>query len=379
MRRVAVEGKATPRYARLKDAFAGNFDADMECPEVGAALAVYERGELVVDLWAGYKDSRRQKRWEGDTLVNVMSVSKGVVATCAHLLVDRGLLNLDQAVAYYWPEFAQNGKQGILVRHLLNHTAGLPYLEMPVPGRAYDWQAMTEALAASPGRWEPGTVHCYHPMTMGFLVGELVRRLTGVTIGAFIRREIAAPFGIDFFIGLTESELPRVATFIEHPGHEAMSEIKQAPDSPVAKVFGELSPNEDFNSRAWRMSEIPAANGHTSARGIARLYGALGNGGQLDGQTLLGRDALVRATGEQWRGKDDFSGADFRMSLGFLLSNPPVVPFGPCRASFGHPGTGGSVGFADPGRRLGVGYVMNDALPGMGAVRFARLAEALYA
>src|SRR5690606_32168950 len=134
--------------------------------------------------------------------------------------------------------------------------------------------------------------HCYHPMTMGFLVGELVRRLTGVTIGAFIRREIAAPFGIDFFIGLTESELPRVATFIEHPGHEAMSEIKQAPDSPVAKVFGELSPNEDFNSRAWRMSEIPAANGHTSARGIARLYGALGNGGQLDGQTLLGRDAL---------------------------------------------------------------------------------------
>lgn len=378
MRRIAVEGEAAVRYARLKDAFAGNFDADVECPEVGAGLAVYEQGELVVDLWAGHKDTRRQAQWDGDTLVNVMSVSKGVVATCAHLLADRGLLDLDQTVAHYWPEFAQYGKERILVRHLLNHTAGLPYLHAPMPGRIYDWQAMTEALAASPGRWEPGTVRCYHPMTMGFLVGELVRRITGVSMGAFFRREIAVPFGIDFIIGLTESELPRVATFIEHPGHEVMCEIEVAPDSPLAKVFGELSPTEDFNSRAWRMSEIPAANGHASARGIARLYGALGNGGQLDGKTLLGQDALVRATREQWHGKDDFSGADFRMSLGFLLSNPPAVPFGPCRDSFGHPGMGGSVGFADPKRRLGVGYVMNDAVPGMNVVRFARLAEALY-
>ena len=361
---IVVQGAIDPRFERVRAAFRATFDAPSE---LGAAVAITIDGRPVVDLWAGSRDGQRTKRWERDTLVTVFSTTKGLTALCAHRLVDQGKLDLDAPVATYWPEFAAAGKEHVRVRSLLDHRAGLPAISQPLPAEAlFDWPRMTGALAAQKPWWVPDQEHGYHAMTFGWLVGEVIRRVSGKTVGAYLRDEIAKPLGLDLHIGLAASEDARCAEVRPGPrpaGDEEtlLARILRDPEGMTAKAFinpmNMMTPGL-LSSREWRGSEVPAANGHVTARAVARLYGALACGGELDGVRVLSRESLARCSAERSHGLDRILGVTSRFSLGFMLSQPHES-FGPNDASFGHPGAGGSLGFADPVARIGFGYAMN--------------------
>ena len=365
---VEVQGHCDPKFRAVKEAFAGNFAVH---GEVGAALAVMVDGRMVVDLWGGHADAARTRPWQEDTIVNVYSTTKGMTAICAHRLADQGLLDLDAPVARYWPEFAQAGKETLPVRYLLSHTAGLPAVAEPLPpGSLYDWEVMTSALARQASWWEPGTKHGYHALTYGWLVGEVVRRISGKSPGAYFRDEIAAPLGLDFHIGLGPEHDARTADMIAdalpQPGEgNPLVDALNDPESMAYKAFA--NPPDTIieggvNTRQWRAAEIPAANGHGNARALARVYGALACGGELDGVRVLSKHAIDRAIEEQAYGPDAvLVGLPMRVGLGFMLTMEEA-PLGPNPRSFGHGGLGGSLGFADPDGRVGFGYTMNRML-----------------
>jgi CubicO group peptidase (beta-lactamase class C family) len=357
-----VHGTCQPRFARVREAFAEGF---RERGEIGAAVAVTLDGETVVDLWAGHADPRRTRPWTRETIVHLYSVTKGMTALCAHRLIERGALDLDAPVARYWPEFSQRGKHAISVRWLLSHRAGLPALRTPLaPETLYDWDAMCSALAAAEPCVPPGQLS-YHPVTFGWLVGELVRRVDGRSLGRFFREEIAEPLGADLHIGLGPAEEKRAAdiTALEPPPELVAAFGSEAPAGPPLLVLAFVNPSGtgDHNSPQHRRAEIPAINGHGSALALARIYGALARGGELDGVRLLAPAAIERARSQQARDMDTLMGVTVRMGLGYWLGQPgvPGFAFGPNEGAFGHPGAGGSLGFADPQARLGFGYVTN--------------------
>ena len=365
---VEIQGQCDPRFRSLKDAFQQNF---VDHAEVGASLAVMVDGKMVADLWGGHADAAGSRPWQRDTIVNVYSTTKGMTAICAHRLADQGLLDIDAPVAQYWPEFAQAGKEKIPVRYLLSHRAGLPAVRQQLPpGSAYNWQTMTSALAAEEPWWEPGTKHGYHALTFGNLVGEVVRRIGGQSVGTYFRKQIAERLGLDFHIGLAERNDARTAEMLplELPAPDETNPIFKALADPQSMTFKAFANPPDLmipgtvNTRAWRAAEIPAANGHSDARSLARLYGTLARGGELDGVRVLSRDAIERARVEQSYGEDAvLFGLPSRFGLGFMLDllEHRIVPQGDM---FGHPGAGGSIGFADPNTGVGFGYVMNKML-----------------
>ena len=375
-----IHGECAPRFGKVREAFEANFAAGRE---VGASFAVVLRGEPVVDLWGGFADAARTRPWERDTIANVFSTTKAMAALCAHLLADRGRLDLDAPVAKLWPEFAAAGKHALPVRWLLSHQAGLAALRPPLASEAlFDWERMTGALAAEAPWWEPGTRSGYHAMTFGFLVGEVVRRAGGRSLGALFREEVAGPLGADFHIGLPASEDARVAELVP-PSAEEVAAAGQAaavdPASLLGKVMGNppLAP-ELANTLPWRRAEIPAANGHGNARSVARVMAALAGGGALGGVRLLREATLERAISVQCSGPDLVLPIPMRWGLGFMLTQPQL-PLGPNPRAFGHGGWGGSLGIADPDAELAWAYVMNKMSPGTtGDTRAFSLAAALY-
>lgn len=359
-----IEGECEPRFSRVRDAFAESFATRHE---LGAAVSVTLEGRSVVDLWGGFADKARARPWRRDTLVNVYSTTKGWTSICAHRLVDEGKLELDAPVARYWPEFGQSGKERIAVRSLLDHRAGLPAIRRTLPPEAlFDWSTMTAALAAEEPWWEPDTMHGYHAVTFGWLVGEVLRRAAGVTPGVYFRDSVAGPLGLDAHIGLAASEDGRCAELGPVPRSEAsgstlFERIMAAPESMTAKAFTNpisMVLPSTVASRAWRGAELPAVNGHATARAIARLYGALACGGEVDGVRVLSPGSIARCHTERSCGVDAVLGVPTRFGLGFMLSQPGEA-FGPGARAFGHTGAGGSVGFADPDGHVGFGYVMN--------------------
>ena len=371
-----VHGTCAPRFAAIRDAFAENFAAGRE---VGASFAVTLDGEPVVDIWGGYADAAGTRPWAEDTIVNVFSTTKAMTATVAHMLVDRGLLDVDRPVAHYWPEFAAAGKATMPVRQLLSHTAGLAGITPKLPLEAlFDWPRMTEALAAEAPWWTPGTQSGYHAMTYGFLVGEVVRRVARCSLGSFFRDEVARPLGADFHIGLAASEDARVADMVPPPRDQAAIGPLD-PNTISGRVLSNppLRP-EAANLPAWRRAEIPAANGHGNARSVARVLSVLACGGALDGVRLMRETTLRRAIEEQYYGKDLVLGRTFRWGLGFMLTSD-VLPLGPNPNVFGHGGWGGSLGFADLDARVSWAYIMNKMSPGTtGDFRVAGMLAALY-
>jgi CubicO group peptidase (beta-lactamase class C family) len=361
-----VHGQCEPRFGAVRDAFAEGFRTRNE---IGAALAVTIDGTPVVDLWAGHADLARTRPWQRDTIVNIYSCTKAMTALCAHQLVERGQLDLEAPVATYWPEFAQAGKARLPVRWLLSHRAGLPAVTEVLPLETlYDWDAMCAALAAQAPWWEPGTRHGYHAVTFGWLVGEVVRRITGRSLGAYFRDEIARPLGLDLHIGLPDAEHYRVAEMSDIPTDQIDPEalglaqvILGDPQSMAALAF--LNPPGlalGPNNPEWRRAEIPGANGHGAARDLARVYGALARGGSVDGVQVLRPESIARCAAEQSFGPDLVLQINTRFGLGFMLpQDRPDARFGASRHAFGHPGAGGSLGFADPDNRVGFGYVMN--------------------
>jgi CubicO group peptidase (beta-lactamase class C family) len=371
----AIEGTCDPRFESVRAAFERNF---AERAEVGAAVCVTVGGETVVDLWGGVADPATGRAWARDTIGVVWSCTKGAAALCAHILVARGELALDAPVSSYWPEFARNGKAAITVRMLLAHQAGLAAFTEPIPDNGYcDWELIVARLADQAPLWEPGTRHGYHALSYGHLVGELVRRITGTSIGAFFRAEVAQPFGLDLWIGLPEEHESRVAPTIPAPfpgpGEPIPAFYRVAmtdPTSVGARVLMNsglvLAPGW-IDSRAAHAAELPAFGGVGNARALAGMYRPLALGGAADGVQLVDAGALVEmAAVASATSVDATLLAPSRWALGFVKSIdngglPPGDRDGVVLSedAFGHVGMGGSIGFADPRARLSFGYTMN--------------------
>jgi CubicO group peptidase (beta-lactamase class C family) len=373
MSEVKIEGFVAPGFERVREAFAANFAAGRE---VGASFAVVRDGELVIDLWGGFRDRSGTKPWTGDTLVNVYSTTKGLASACIALLVERGKLSYEQTVASVWPEFAAAGKQALTIGQLLSHQGGLSGLRETIAITDYaDHAKLARLLAAQAPFFAPGQSG-YHAITHGFLTGELVRRTTGKTLGAFFREELATPLGADAWIGLPESEDARAADIVAPPDGPNLP-LPEHPAARAALANPPLEP-EVPNQRWWRAAEIPAANGHTNAAGLARIYGMLARGGELDGKRFLSRETLAQATRERVLSTDLVLQIPARWAAGWMLNNLGL--YGPNPRTFAHAGWGGSFGAADPDARLGIGYAMNQMYANlMGDPRSIALIEATYA
>ncbi len=376
MTAVELQGRCEPRFEAVRDAFAANWS---EHGEVGASLCVIVGGQSVVDLWGGHADAERTRVWERDTIANVYSSTKGIAAVAAAMLVDRGQLDVERPVVDYWPEFGQAGKAEIRVRQLLTHEAGLAGVDEELPdGGVLDWDRMIGALERQAPMWTPGEGMGYHAITYGWLVGEVIRRIDGRTCGEFVRDEIAGRLGVDFFIGLPESEDSRTADLIAAPGAGPIGVAPQ--DNLAARALGLAAPRlaGTVNSREWRGAELPAANGHGNGRSVATIYSALAQGGG----GLLSQDAIEACGPTEYAAREDMVlGFLVRRSLGFILSTAGGrYEWGPNARTFGHSGAGGSLGFADPDAEIGFGYVMNQMSAGLGAdPRWKPMIDAVYA
>jgi CubicO group peptidase (beta-lactamase class C family) len=351
-----VHGTCDDAFSAVRDAFVANFD---QGNELGASVAVTHHGLPVVDLWAGEADTGGRP-WERDAIVNVYSTTKTMTATCVLMLADRGDIDLDAPVADLWPEFAANGKSDVLVRHVMSHTAGLSGFEPAIRATdLYDWDRVCDLLAAEAPWWEPGTQSGYHAITQGYLLGELVRRATGRSIGTFFREEVAQPLGADFFIGLPESEDSRVADLVPPDLEAARSAAGIRPESLAARTL--LSCPLDATeprTRAWRGAEIPAAGGTGNARSVARVHAALACGGEVDGVRLLSAPGVERVLEEQINGTDAVLGIPMRFGMGFGLMSD-LTPLSPHERSFFWGGWGGSLAVIDLDAEVSVAYVMN--------------------
>ncbi|MFH9727560.1 serine hydrolase domain-containing protein [Streptomyces sp. NPDC017254] len=346
-----IKGFCEPRFGAVREALAASLGKD----DVGASAAVYLDGEPVVDIWGGYADADRSTDWERDTLAGVNSTTKNMTALCALILADRGLLDLSAPVAAYWPGFASAGKEGVLVRHVLSHTAGLPDLSgLTAVEDLYDWESMTAGLAAQAPEWEPGTAAGYHALTFGFLVGEIVRRVTGRSLGEFFAEEVAEPLGADFHIGLAAEHDHRVVPLIPPPSltDEYAADAPLGPDGVRREHTGAAIRVKDTNSVDWRRAHIPAVNGFGNARSVARVQSALANRGIAGGVRLLSPEGCEPAWQEAFRGDDRVLRTPMSWTMGF----------GRFGNAFGWGGWGGSLVVSDPGSRMTVAYVMNQMI-----------------
>ncbi|WP_151774598.1 serine hydrolase domain-containing protein [Streptomyces abyssomicinicus] len=365
-----VDGTVTDRFAPVREAFERNFT---RLGERGAAVAVHLHGRKVVDLWGGARDVDGDRPWEQGTAQVVRSATKGVAAAVVLLLHQRGLLDLDAPVAEHWPAFKAAGKERVTVRHLLAHRAGLPAVDRPLtPAEMLDPERTAAATAAQAPAWEPGTDHGYHAQTFGWLLGELVRRVTGVSLGTWLANEVTGPAGIDLWIGLPAAEAARAGRCGPLPAPDgagapglrarpkrAVAEAQADPRSLTRRAFGAVSPAPDENDPAYRAAELPASNGVATAAGLSRFYAALT--GELDGRRpLFTPSTLELARTVHSVGPDRVLVVNTRFGAGYMLHGPASPLLAP--GSFGHPGRGGALGFADPESGVAFGYVTNGFL-----------------
>jgi CubicO group peptidase (beta-lactamase class C family) len=384
---VSVDGRCDPAFTAVRDAFAGQL---ADGTDLGAAVSVSVDGRTVVDLWGGYRDRRRTQPWERDTLVTVWSTIKGAVALVAHVLADRGLLDVDAPVARYWPEFAAAGKVGVTVRDLLSHRAGLAGLREPTSlADLGDWPLVTGRLAAMEPWWEPGAHVGYHALTFGYLVGEVIGRVSGRSLRDLLAAEVARPLEADVHIGLPPQDRDRVAPAVGSAPDDAATWAAQlAGASPVARaaLTNPVISVDDANTALWLTAEIPALNGYATASAVAALYQVYaGRGGpEAEHPRLLSQAQIDRAREGQGRDVDLVAGAALggrpsELSLGYWLGGPEG-DYGPNPRAFGHDGRGGSFGFADPEAGLAMGYVTNLISPHpFNDPRKRRLVAAVYA
>tara|TARA_B100001250_G_scaffold409778_1_gene434817 strand:- start:4638 stop:5834 length:1197 start_codon:yes stop_codon:yes gene_type:complete len=394
-----IDGYCDEKFSEVKEILEKNIRSGFE---LGASISMEIEGETVLNLWGGYTNLEKTNTWKEDTLVNVFSTTKGMAAICLLQLVENGSLDLDLPVSKYWPEFAQNGKENIPVRFLLCHKSGLCGVRKPLERGAFtDWDLICSELASQEPLWEPGTAHGYHALTYGHLVGEVLKRIDGRTIGKYFREEIAEPLGLDFWIGLPESEFHRVTNINPSKPNPFLPLLTKLPrfllpgpmkflldfsdtSKPIGAAFNNppVANSEDqfeANTSKWRKAEIPAANGHGTAKSLSSLYGVLANGGTRNGIHILKTETIELARQTQSEGKDlVLMGIHSRFGLGFMLGTKQIS-MGPGKGSFGHGGAGGSLGFADPDNRISLGFTMNQMHPGITAWKTATdIAEIVY-
>ncbi len=386
----AIHGQVAEGFEAVAEAFAENFRVE---EELGAGCSVVLDGQTVVDLWGGWAKADLSQPWDAHSTVCMMSVAKGVTGIAFNMAVEQGLIDIDKPVAHYWPEFAQNGKEGILVRWLLDHRAAIPVLtnDRMYPGGFFDYAGYIKALEVQEPLWEPGTRAAYHVHNQGFLLGEVMRRVTGMTVGPFLRKNVTGPLGAEYNIGgMDEEEQSHVAEVLPNmnarlfaakdtalPGH-----VDNWQDGAILRKYAFLqNPGEPWhttmNSPIWRTCEIASGSGHGNARGVARIYGAAV--GEVDGISLLSRGRLEAMITEQHNQVELMQERPYHQGLSVLLNTPVAVYMGPNPRSFGHHGLGGSIGFGDPDAKLGFSYCCNQMhAVGDNGPRARRLIDAVY-
>jgi len=395
-----IFGYCDPRFEQVADVLRHSLESKFE---VGASFAVEIEGEMVMDLWGGHKDAERTMPWQQDTIVNVFSVTKGVTAICAAKLIEQGHLDLHQKVSHYWPEYGCNGKENTTVIDLLCHRAGMFGFRDQVPLDDWtNWGQFTGILAAQAPFAEPNSIQAYHALTFGWLVGELIRRVDGRTVGVYFKEEIANPLGLDFAIGLDDSDMARCAQMLmldKLPSISQLNVLKYLPDfllsksltnikAAVSRGFNPIAfddramDNPNFaNTNEWRRAEIPAANGHGAASSLATLYGILSNGGSRDGNEVLKPETIELLRTVHSNGPDMvLFGLNYKFGLGHML-NAPITPIGRNRSEsmFGHTGIGGAVVFGDVEKKLGFSFFNNQQHKDLKLYETSnKLAKALY-
>ena len=352
---VAIHGSVDPAFALVEEVFRANFAAAAPVPEIGAAYSLYADGRCVADLWGGVADPQSGRLWEENMLVPVWSTTKGVLAIALARLVEQGRLSYDDPVARHWPEFAAEGKAGITLAQVLSHQSGVNGFAVPTAVSDFaDWSLVTQRLADQAPFWEPGTETSYHAMTFGFIIGEVMHRITGKMPGEWIAEDLCAPLGLDFGIGVPQSEWTRIATLTPPPPPPA---DRPKPD-PIAfrAISNPMILPAEAASPLWRTAQVPAANGHTNARSLARLWGAIGNSGEVDGTRILSPAMIETMRTPFSTGPDLMMGAG-SWGAGVMINRGGL--FGPGEGAFGGCGFGGSQGYADPELGLGAGYTPN--------------------
>ncbi|HIG41999.1 MAG: serine hydrolase domain-containing protein [bacterium] len=371
-----TQGYCDEKFAQVRDVLAESLGTDAD---IGASVAVTIDGEMVIDLWGGHLDEERSEPWQENTIVNVYSSTKTMSFLCALLLADREQLDFDANVADYWPEFAQNGKEQVKVWHIMDHAAGLSGVDDPLTTKdLYDWDLVTSTLAKQAPWWEPGTATAYHAITQGYLIGEVVRRISGKTLGQYFRDEISLPLEADFHIGVPESEFPRIGNLLPPDDNTALAGQGDK-DSIAARTFRHPAVNAlDSRTREWREAEIPAANGHGNARSIAKIHAILACKGEAQGTRLLSRETAESVMVERISGTDMALQMPVRFGLGFginahekiLAPNENVCYWG---------GWGGSLALIDQDAQMSFSYVMNRMEVGLtGDLRSYNLGQAIY-
>jgi CubicO group peptidase (beta-lactamase class C family) len=369
-----LQGSCQPRFAAVRDALQRNIDSGAE---LGASLVLDIDGERVIDLWGGFRDQARTTPWDEHTITNVWSTTKTVTSLAALMLVERGQLDVNAPVATYWPEFAAEGKQDVLVRHVLGHTSGVSGLEAPaVVEDLYDWEKSTARYAAQAPWWTPGTASGYHAGNYGHLVGEILRRITGKSLKQFVAEEIAGPLDADFQIGAAEKDWGRIADVVPPPPLA----IELEPGTPAFKTFtGPATEAAAANTPAWRNADIGGMNGHGNARSVARILSVISRGGEVDGVRLLGPDTIELIFDEQANGIDLVLGVPLRFGIGFGLPLPVTVPWLPDGRRCFWGGWGGSTIVMDLDRRMTFSYMMNLMGPGIiGSDRSTEYGQTIY-
>ncbi len=352
-----IHGQVAAGFERVREAFAANFERSDAYREVGAALSVYRNGAPVVELWAGHADRARTQPWQRDSLINVYSTTKGWVATLVAMLVDDGILDYDAPVTRWWPQYGAAGKSATTLAQLLSHQAGLTGFIQPTTVEAlYDWDAVCGQLAGQAPCWPPGVTSSYHAMTWGYLVGEVIRRASGHRVSELVAQRLRKPLSADVFIGLPIDEEARVAEMLAPREAPDLSALTQPPQALMALINPQLDP-EIPNMRAWRAAEIPAANGHASARGIARIYAMLAASGTVENSKLLAPQTISRMTQVQAQRADLLIGLQNNWGMGMSVNQMNML--GPDPEAFGHAGWGGSFGCASRDTGVGIGYVCN--------------------
>lgn len=357
---VVINGYCHPRFEPLRRTLLSNFQ---HFGETGTSVAVFHKGENVVNVWAGYSDTKKQTPWNENTLVNIFSAGKPVPAIVVLQLVQEGKLDLDKPVAYYWPEFGVSyKKEKILTRHFLNHKAALPAVLIPLEGDIlYNWDEMIKELENQEPWWSPGDGHGYHPITYGYLIGELVKRVSGMSIDKYVQKNIVNPLNLDFHFGLSPSNIERTATIRKRRNVASKGIYEDLPEDHVTvKAFtNPLTILTGVNTEEWKKAVIPAANGHATAHSLAKFYATLAIGGKYEGFEMLDKKLVPFCYTEESKGEDKVLINNFtRFSLGLFLPFPNG-PFPLKYNIFGHPGMGGSIGFADVTNNLSFAFVTN--------------------
>ena len=375
-------GDFEPEFQPVVDAFLENFNVE---DETGAACSIVREGKTVVDIWGGWRNGDLDQPWNASTTVCMMSVAKGITAICFNMLMDRGLVHPDDPVIKYWPEYGQNGKESTLIRHFLDHTAAVPVLTNNTlwKGAMFDREAIVHALEEQEPLWEIGTKAAYHVHHQGFLLGEVMRRVTGMTVGPFLRKEVTDPLNAEYYIGgMNEEEQSHVAEVMPNMDAKLFAAKDSKDDNSLRPLAFKQNPDEPWavtmNRKEWREVEVASGSGHGNARGVARIYGCVVNG-EMDGVSLLSKTGLEAMITEQHNQHEAFQDRPYHQALGILLNTPEAVYMGPNMRSFGHHGIGGSIGMGDPDAKIGFSYCCNKMhAVGTNGPRAKRLIDALY-